>query len=364
MKRGMSILVFVSLAWSVAAQDMPPNPQPGKCYVRCTEPDVWEEQTVQVMVKPAYKVVKVIPAEFKTVTERVMVKAPSKRLKVIPAKWGTETVRYVKKEKATKITIVPATFEPSVETVEIVPEHYKWVVGPVPGCDDPGRDCRAFCYQKVPAEFTTIPIEKLAKDASIVKETIPEEVATYEKKIVLEPARVVEEEIPAEYAEITKTVLVKDADTVVQVVPAVYKTVTKKVLVKKGGLTKWKEVQCELLDYNILPIHWNLGSAVLTEEAKRVIDKFLMPVIQANPGVKIEIASHTDSRGSKEFNRALSQRRAEAVVNYLVSKGVDRSLLVPVGYGESRLKNHCSDGVPCSESEHAVNRRTEFRLIQ
>ena len=88
-----------------------------------------------------------------------------------------------------------------------------------------------------------------------------------------------------------------------------------------------------------------------------------MPVLQQNPGVKVELASHTDSRGTKESNQTLSERRAQAVANYLVEKGVNRSLLVANGYGESKLKNRCSDGVSCTEREHAVNRRTEFRLI-
>ena len=94
-----------------------------------------------------------------------------------------------------------------------------------------------------------------------------------------------------------------------------------------------------------------------------LIDTRLMPVLAQNPGVKLEIASHTDSRGTSASNQDLSERRARAVVNYLESKGVNSSLLVANGYGENRLKNRCSDGVSCTEREHAVNRRTEFRLI-
>ena len=88
-----------------------------------------------------------------------------------------------------------------------------------------------------------------------------------------------------------------------------------------------------------------------------------MPVLANNPGVKLEIASHTDSRGSGTSNQDLSERRAQAVVRYLESKGVNNSLLVANGFGENRLKNRCADGVSCTERDHAVNRRTEFRLI-
>ncbi len=155
--------------------------------------------------------------------------------------------------------------------------------------------------------------------------------------------------------------MVKDAWTEVVKVPAQYKTLTREVLAKKGGLTKWKEVDCKLVNYNPLPIRWNLGSATLTAQAKKIIDTRLLPVLKE--GVTVELASHTDSRGTKESNRELSERRAQAVVNYLIAKGVNASQLVAKGYGESRLTNRCSDNVTCTEREHLQNRRTEFRVI-
>ena len=140
-------------------------------------------------------------------------------------------------------------------------------------------------------------------------------------------------------------------------------TFPKEVLKQKGGLTTWKEVDCKLVEYSALPINWNTGSATLTSTAKNLIDTRLMPVLASNPGAKMEIASHTDSRGGATSNQALSERRAQSVVNYLISKGVNNSRLVANGYGERKLKNRCADGVSCTEREHAANRRTEFRLI-
>jgi outer membrane protein OmpA-like peptidoglycan-associated protein len=162
---------------------------------------------------------------------------------------------------------------------------------------------------------------------------------------------------------LTVTKLVSDARVDETTVPAQYKTVTKEVLQSKGGLTTWKEVDCELVEYQALPINWNLGSATLTAEARRLIDTRLMPVLAQNPGVKLEIASHTDSRGGNTSNQDLSERRAQAVVTYLQTKGVNSSLLVANGFGETRLLNRCADGVSCTEREHAANRRTQFRLI-
>ena len=161
--------------------------------------------------------------------------------------------------------------------------------------------------------------------------------------------------------QIKKTVIDADTRVIETVVPATYKTVTKEVLTKKGGLTTWKEVDCKLLEYTDLNITWNLGSAVLTEQARAEIDTKLLPVMK--DGVAVEIASHTDSRGTKESNRALSERRAQAVTNYLISKGINSSRIVSNGYGESRLINRCADGVSCTEREHRANRRTQFRVI-
>ncbi len=364
MKRVLFGLLFLGLA-SVHAQDLPTNPEPGKCYVRCTTPDVYVNETVTVTTKPAYTVLKTFPATYKEVTERVLVKEESKKLTIVPAKWGTETVTYVSKEGSNSLRVIPATFKPSSETLEIKPAFAQWELGaPAPDCESGNpNDCRYWCYKGYPAEYTTVSTEVLSSAASTSKAAIAPKSATYTKRVLLEPAKVVEEVIPAEYVTITRTVMDKDAYSMEETIPAVTRTVTKEVLKEKGGLTTWKEVECSLVEYQALPINWNLGSATLTGEAKRIIDTRLLPVLAQNPGVKLEIASHTDSRGSKSSNQDLSDRRAKAVADYLIGKGINSSLLVANGYGETRLKNRCADGISCTEREHTVNRRTEFRLI-
>jgi outer membrane protein OmpA-like peptidoglycan-associated protein len=81
-----------------------------------------------------------------------------------------------------------------------------------------------------------------------------------------------------------------------------------------------------------------------------------------NPGVKIELGSHCDSRGSYAYNDALSQRRSNSAVAYIISKGISADRITAKGYGERQLLNKCSDGVPCTEEEHQWNRRTEFKV--
>ncbi len=90
---------------------------------------------------------------------------------------------------------------------------------------------------------------------------------------------------------------------------------------------------------------------------------YVVNLMKKNPGVKVELSSHTDSRASHVYNQKLSQRRADSSVNYIVSKGIDRNRLISRGAGETELLNRCADNVPCSEEEHRINRRTEFKIL-
>jgi outer membrane protein OmpA-like peptidoglycan-associated protein len=82
-----------------------------------------------------------------------------------------------------------------------------------------------------------------------------------------------------------------------------------------------------------------------------------------NPTYIIEIGSHTDARGSNSYNNRLSQRRAESVVRWLHKKGIDKERLVAMGYGETMNVNDCKNDIPCSEQQHQMNRRTEFKIL-
>jgi peptidoglycan-associated lipoprotein len=91
--------------------------------------------------------------------------------------------------------------------------------------------------------------------------------------------------------------------------------------------------------------------------------QFLTDLLIKYPDMKIELSSHTDSRGKDEYNETLSQKRAESAKNWIVAKGINTDRIVPKGYGEKVLLNGCSNGVECSEDDHQLNRRTEFKII-
>ncbi len=109
-------------------------------------------------------------------------------------------------------------------------------------------------------------------------------------------------------------------------------------------------------------IYYDLGKYNIKPTAALELDK-VVTLLSENPTIRIELSSHTDARGGAAQNQQLSQKRAEAAVNYIISKGIAVSRIEAKGYGDTMIKNHCNKGVQCSEGDHAVNRRTEIKVI-
>jgi outer membrane protein OmpA-like peptidoglycan-associated protein len=110
-------------------------------------------------------------------------------------------------------------------------------------------------------------------------------------------------------------------------------------------------------------IFFDLGKDNIRKDAAKVLDELEL-LLRENPTIQIELSSHTDSRGKDLFNLALSQRRAQSSVNYLVSKGIARTRMVAKGYGETKLINKCTNTSTCSEEEHQKNRRVEVTILK
>ncbi len=366
-KNYLSALMLLIFALSLNAQELPTNAEPGKCYVKCITADEFKTVTETVVVSPEYKKLVTYPATYKTVTERVLVKEASKRLVYVPAVYERVQVPYVAKAASTNLQVVPATFGQDTKTFEVYPKVSRWEYTELDNCPSANKeDCMVACFVEHPAKYQTVSVTTLKTNATTRSVNVPARKATYTKMVVKTPARMREVVIPAEYKTITKMVVDRPARTVEKIVPAVTKTVTKTVLVKKGGMTVWEEVDCRLVSNtpNILPIFYQLNSARITKSSEKIIDRHLLSLMRQKPGLRIEIMSHTDSRGSAAYNKRLSQQRAQAVVDYLVRRGISRNRLVARGYGETRLVNRCRDGVNCSDSQHQRNRRTEFRIIR
>lgn len=104
-------------------------------------------------------------------------------------------------------------------------------------------------------------------------------------------------------------------------------------------------------------IEFEVSSATLTPRGMKVLDE-LVPIIQSDKDLKLEIGGHTDNYGDPKFNQLISHARAVAVAQYLASKGVDGRRLVSKGYGESKpiASNKTKDG-------RKQNRRVTFEAL-
>lgn len=112
-------------------------------------------------------------------------------------------------------------------------------------------------------------------------------------------------------------------------------------------------------------VYYDVDKSDIRPDAALELDK-LVQFLKDNPAITIELSSHTDSRAPDDYNQRLSQDRADAAVNYMVSKGIARNRLTAKGYGETQLVNGCDNDNQdsCTEEQHQANRRTEFKVIE
>lgn len=110
-------------------------------------------------------------------------------------------------------------------------------------------------------------------------------------------------------------------------------------------------------------IYYESAQYTILTEGEIVLDKVLV-ILNSFPLVKLDVISHTDALGDNASNLKLSQSRSNAVIDYLVAKGISRDRLKAIGKGETEIRNRCADGVECSDKEHEYNRRTEFKFMK
>ncbi len=117
---------------------------------------------------------------------------------------------------------------------------------------------------------------------------------------------------------------------------------------------------------NLKPIYFDRGKWDIRNDAKLELDKIVAAML-IYPNIVIELDSHTDCRNNAGANQTLSQKRADASVAYIVSRGISQDRISGKGMGESKPVNNCvCEGAvtsTCSEEDHGLNRRTEFLIV-
>ena len=119
---------------------------------------------------------------------------------------------------------------------------------------------------------------------------------------------------------------------------------------------------------NVNPIYFDYNKSNIRPDAAAELDK-IVKIMKENPGIKIELGSHTDSRGADASNIVLSDKRAKASARYIVSKGISANRIIGKGYGENKLKvsDEQINNMPSFEEKekgHQLNRRTEFLIVK
>ncbi len=142
-------------------------------------------------------------------------------------------------------------------------------------------------------------------------------------------------------------------------------------MVIKNGRNITKD--CRFMLYDSIPLGFAdkqlLGNVFfkydhynLTRQGKKTMN-YVMAFLKAHPQIRLYVTSHTDSRGTSEYNIKLSEKRLDVCLKYLYKKGVNSNKIVGESYGEDQIFNHCKDGVDCSPEEHLINRRTQFSVL-
>ncbi|QAA82581.1 cell envelope biogenesis protein OmpA [Aequorivita sp. H23M31] len=112
---------------------------------------------------------------------------------------------------------------------------------------------------------------------------------------------------------------------------------------------------------NLNPILFDYDKHNIKPQAAFELDK-LVDLMKRNPEMIIKVEAHTDSRGNDNYNMALSDKRAQSTVQYVISKGISKDRISGEGFGESRPAVKCGDN--CTEEQYQQNRRSEFIIVK
>ena len=215
---------------------------------------------------------------------------------------------------------------------------------------------------ETPAEISVPAADPVKEPANVAEPMIEKEISkvetpAVEKPVVENPATTIPTPIPAteELPSPPATENKPDGENLsATMTPRSSFSTLKKDLKKKrstaGKIYRLKNISYDPGGYLVARAH---GDA-LNEVYK---------LLQKNPKLTIQLASHTYSVGNDQNNLKLSQNRANRAAEYLIEKGISAERIFPVGYGETQILNRCANGVACTQAEHAKNERLEIQIM-
>jgi uncharacterized repeat protein (TIGR01451 family) len=170
--------------------------------------------------------------------------------------------------------------------------------------------------------------------------------------------------LPGASREFSETYVVRESDIEAT---KIVNVATAKGLAPNGDeISVRAEALVELRDFiDVGPIFFDFDEYNIRPDAAAELDR-VVRVMNDYPNLVIEVGSHTDCRGTREYNEELSENRARSTVQYIRERITNPGRITGKGYGESRLINRCdcNEDPPCDEDAHQENRRSEFKIIR
>jgi outer membrane protein OmpA-like peptidoglycan-associated protein len=356
---------------------------------------------------PAYHTLRIVPAEYETVTEQVLVKAAYSTLSTSPAVYETIMEQKLSQESGTRIDRQAAQFETANETIQTAAASTKWVKKKADSncLSADFNDCLVWCLVEVPAQYrtvtkqvrnacatgwtssgddcirtievpaqyTTISYQKLVTPAASSKNDVPPKYTTRTFRKLTSAARTETRQVPAVYTTYSYQKIVKPASTVSVDIAAKYETVSYQKL-KSAATTTVVEVPATYRTRNFQPLandasatifpcgnsvilenlNFETASAVLRTSSMSEINA-IAAQLKADANATAKLIDHTDNQGSDASNSTLSRNRAKSVYDALIDAGISASRLSYEGRGEASpiATNETASG-------RARNRRTEM----
>ncbi len=278
----------------------------GECYGQVTIPAVKKTENKKLLVTPERKVVsKIIPAEYKNVTETIVVKEASESFKTIPATYKTVTEEIVVKPASKEIETVPAKYEEKQVRVMVKPAHTVWKKGTSSSITKVNDRGEVMCLVEVPAEYKVMKKRELVTPETTKEKVIPAVTKTITKQVIATPARVEKVAVPAQTKQIAKRVLVKPKEVVYATKPAEYKPVSREIIVT-AEKTEWTKILCQT---NAVPANVKRLQSALKSAG-------------FDPGAIDGVLGYGTYKAVDAFQRAKGLSRGEITIDTLSALGV------------------------------------------
>lgn len=272
-------------AAAMGAGDMPFNARPGECYSKVVIPAVTRTESDRVLVKAAgKKIARIIPAQYKMVTDQVVIKEQTEKLVTIPAVYKTVTETVVVAPESKKLKTVAAKYKTVTEKIMVRPARTVWKKGRGPNQRVDEATGEIMCLIEEPAVYKTVEKRVMVTPEGTTTQTIPAKTQMIKKRVVATPARVEKKMIPAVTKMVKKRVMVSPERVEYAETSPVYKTVNREVVVRNEKM-EWSRILCNTnanvntvreLQMALRNAGYNPGpiDGVLGPQTYRAVDKY------------------------------------------------------------------------------------------